>query len=73
MDMTAIRTCPSCGSENIKKVRRKWTGEHRGQKYSIEKLDFFECPECGERVYSPEAMRRIEHASPAFTGKASAC
>ena len=61
-----VNKCPSCGSAKIKKVRRKWSGEYKGQRYSITNLEFHECPDCGERVYDPEAMRAIEANSPAF-------
>jgi predicted RNA-binding Zn-ribbon protein involved in translation (DUF1610 family) len=33
----------------------------------VEKLEFHECPACGEKVYDREAMRAIEDKSPAFT------
>jgi len=64
--MIKITKCPSCGSEEIKKVRRNWTGECHGCTYSVENLEFYECPECHERIYDPEAMRAIEANSPAF-------
>jgi YgiT-type zinc finger domain-containing protein len=61
-----IAVCPSCGSDRIKKVRRDWSGEYRGQTYTVPSLEFHECPDCGERVYDRYAMRRIEAHSPAF-------
>jgi len=61
--MLEINTCPSCGSD---RVRRTWTGEFQGQRYSVPDLEYYECPRCGERVYNREAMRRIEARSPAF-------
>jgi len=64
--MIEIKTCPSCGSDKIKKVRHDWTGEFQGQAYTVPKLEFYECPNCGERVYDREAMRKIEEYSPAF-------
>jgi YgiT-type zinc finger domain-containing protein len=64
--MNEITKCPSCGSTKIKKVRRKWSGVFKGQTYTVDNLEFFECPDCKERVYSPQAMRAIEAASPAF-------
>jgi YgiT-type zinc finger domain-containing protein len=64
-----IDRCPSCGSDRIKRVRRKWTGRAHGEAYSVPALEFYECPDCGERVYDREAMRRIQAASPAFAGK----
>jgi YgiT-type zinc finger domain-containing protein len=64
--MLSITKCPTCGSDKIKKVRRKWICKVHGQTYSVPKLEFHECPACGEKVYDREAMRRIEAHSPAF-------
>jgi YgiT-type zinc finger domain-containing protein len=63
--------CPSCGSVKIKKVRRKWSDGYRGRHYTVENLEFYECPDCQERVYEPEAMRTIEASSPAFEKSAA--
>ena len=60
-----IRTCPSCGGR-IKRVRKKWQGTADGRKYSVPSLEFYECPNCGEKVYDAAAMQRIEAASPAL-------
>ena len=68
MTMKPIIRCPSCGSEKIRQVRRKWTGQYKGQQYTVDKLEFHECPDCGEKVYDREAMRKIEANSPAFAG-----
>ncbi len=64
--MLTITKCPTCGSDKIKKIRRKWTGTARGQTYSVPRLEFYECPSCGEKVYDREAMRKIEAHSPAL-------
>ena len=64
--MRPISVCPSCGSKNIKKMRRKWAGVYKGQPYTVDSLEFYECPECQEKVYDREAMRKIEANSPAF-------
>ena len=64
--MKTILTCPSCGSNRINKVHRNWEGEYLGQKYTVENLEFHECPDCGEKVYDREAMQVIEAQSPAF-------
>ncbi|PKO21442.1 MAG: hypothetical protein CVU38_14700 [Chloroflexi bacterium HGW-Chloroflexi-1] len=61
-----IRTCPTCGSDKIKKVQRDWTDEFEGQFYTVPNLEFWVCPNCGERIYDREAMRKIEAHSPAF-------
>jgi YgiT-type zinc finger domain-containing protein len=61
-----IKRCPTCGSGQIKKVKKDWKGEYQGKKYSVPSLTFYECPVCGERVYDRDAMRRIEERSPAL-------
>lgn len=62
-----IRICPSCGSRAIKPVRGTWRGDFAGKPYSVPGLRYFVCSACGEKVYSPEAMRRIQQRSPAFS------
>lgn len=69
--MLTITKCPTCGSNKFKKVRQKWTGKSHGQTYSVPRLEFQECPACGEKVYACQAMRKIEAHSPALA-KASA-
>ena len=61
-----ITRCPTCDSSKITKVRRIWTSRFDGLKYSVLRLEFHECPGCGEKVYDREAMRKIEMSSPAF-------
>ena len=43
--------------------------EYQGQRYTVPRLEFHECPDCGEKIYEPAAMRRIEAASPAFKAR----
>ncbi len=62
-----ITTCPSCGGKKIKRVQRNWTRSLNGKKYTVPKLEYYECADCGEKVYDREAMRKIEAHSPAFT------
>ena len=64
--MIEIKTCPNCESKEIRKVRRNWTGQYKGKTYIVPDLDYYECPDCGEKVYDREAMRRIEEKSPAY-------
>jgi YgiT-type zinc finger domain-containing protein len=66
MTMLKITTCPSCGSGKIKKVRRNRTGTFKGKRYTVPNLQYYECPNCGEKVYDRDAMREIEARSPAF-------
>ncbi len=65
--MLNIKHCPSCGSDKIKKVRRNWCGKFGDRVYTVPDLQFYECPNCGEKIYDPQAMRKIEARSPAFT------
>ncbi|NGZ95778.1 MAG: hypothetical protein CV089_06555 [Nitrospira sp. WS110] len=65
--MLTITKCPTCGSNKIKKVCRKWIGKFHGHAYTVPKLEFHECPDCGEKVYDREAMRKIEAHSPSLT------
>ncbi|MFN0105195.1 MAG: YgiT-type zinc finger protein [Bryobacteraceae bacterium] len=69
--MISITHCPNCGSGAVRPIRRDWTGETRGKSYTVPRLAFHECPDCGERIFDREAMRRIEERSPAFAGSIS--
>jgi YgiT-type zinc finger domain-containing protein len=64
-----ITICPSCGSDKIRKVRQDWAGKVGKQDYTVPSLEFYECPDCGERIYDRHAMRRIEACSPAYAKK----
>jgi YgiT-type zinc finger domain-containing protein len=64
--MLDIDTCPSCGSKRVRKVRRTITRVFKGRSYTVPNLEFHECPDCGEKMYDREAMRKIEACSPAF-------
>ncbi|MGH9852498.1 MAG: YgiT-type zinc finger protein [Blastocatellia bacterium] len=61
-----ITVCPTCGSDKIKLVRKDQTREFEGRVYTVPDLEFYECPDCGEEVYSPEAVRKIQAHSPAY-------
>ena len=61
--MLNITCCPTCGSDKIKKVRKTWVGQSGGKTYKVPSLVYHECPACGEQVFSPDAMRRIEACS----------
>ena len=64
--MIKITICPSCGDNKIKGVRRNWTGKFKGKTYMVPNLEYYECADCGEKVYDRQAMRKIEAYSPAF-------
>jgi YgiT-type zinc finger domain-containing protein len=61
-----INICPTCGSGKIERVRRNLSGRFAGRSYTVPFLEFHECPDCGEKVYDREAMRKIEATSRAF-------
>ena len=61
-----ITECPTCGSKRIKWVRRNWTDSFKDKLYVVPNLEFYECPDCGERIYDRDAMRKIEAHSPAY-------
>jgi YgiT-type zinc finger domain-containing protein len=58
--MIDLKTCPTCGSRRIRRVRRTVTRTSRGRQYTVPQLTFHECPNCGEQIFSPEAMEKIE-------------
>jgi endogenous inhibitor of DNA gyrase (YacG/DUF329 family) len=64
-----IVACPTCGSERIKLVCRAWKGKTGNISFSIPSLSYYECPECNEKVYPKEAMRKIEDFSPVFKNR----
>ena len=61
-----ITICPTCGSKKLKKVCRDWTDKYRGKTYTVPALEFYDCPDCGEKIYDRDAMRKIEAHSPAY-------
>jgi len=61
-----ITICPSCGSTEITKLCRDWTGSFERRPYTVPALEFYESPACGEKVYDRDAMRKIQQHSPAF-------
>jgi YgiT-type zinc finger domain-containing protein len=62
----SVSMCPTCGSSAIRKVSGSWTGNYKGKAYTVKALEYYACPNCNEKVYPPEAMRRIQQASPAY-------
>ena len=65
-DKLQIKTCPTCGSEKIRRVVRDITRKYKGQTYIVPKVGFYDCPNCGEKVYDHEAMSKIKTYSPAY-------
>lgn len=67
----SVSVCPTCGGSAIRKVSGSWTGNYKGEAYTVKALEYYACPNCNEKVYPPEAMRRIQHASPAYRKSAA--
>jgi YgiT-type zinc finger domain-containing protein len=67
-----VTHCPTCGSDQIKKVCRDWTGSYKGRTYGVPALEFYECPVCGERIFEREALVKIQASSPAFAKRSLA-
>lgn len=61
-----IKICPTCGSDQIRRVLRDITREIKGQSYIVPAVEFYECPVCGERIFDREAMAKIQSYSPAY-------
>ena len=55
----SITVCPNCGGTEIARIHGKWAS---AKGYEIPDLEYHACPDCGEKVYTPRAMRRIEQA-----------
>lgn len=62
-----LSVCPNCGSPEIQSARKDWSSSFHGEKYTVKALEYYSCPNCHEKVYPPEAMQRIQEASPAYS------
>jgi YgiT-type zinc finger domain-containing protein len=66
--MLKITTCPNCGSRKLKAVQRDLVRSFDGQPYTVPALEFHECPVCGEKLFGPDAMQKIQSVSPGYAG-----
>jgi YgiT-type zinc finger domain-containing protein len=55
-----LKRCPTCGSNKIHLVRGNFQTRFRGEKLVIPNLEREECPNCGEILFIPKAMRQLE-------------
>ena len=65
-DTLHIKTCPTCGSDKVERVVRDITRTYQGQIYTVPMVEFYDCPNCGEKVYDRKAMLKIQSYSPAY-------
>jgi YgiT-type zinc finger domain-containing protein len=61
-----IKTCPTCASDKIQLVVKDVIRKYKGQPYTVPAVEFYECPNCGEKVYDKAAIQKIETHSPAY-------
>jgi YgiT-type zinc finger domain-containing protein len=59
-----LKTCPTCGRRNLRLVTRDVECNFRGHEYTTPGVQFHECPDCGEKLYDREAMRKMEAHRP---------
>jgi YgiT-type zinc finger domain-containing protein len=64
MNTLQIKTCPMCGSKRIRLVKRDIESTRRGRTLIARDIEVEECPDCGERLFSLEAMELIESQRP---------
>jgi YgiT-type zinc finger domain-containing protein len=64
MNTLKINVCPICGSKRIRRVIRDVKSRRGGADYTARRIEVEECPDCGEQLFSPEALRRIADQRP---------
>ena len=61
-----IKSCPTCGSGKIRLIKKTLIRKYKGRAYTVPAVEFYECSNCGEKVYDKAAMQKIEAHSPAY-------
>jgi len=61
-----IKTCPTCGSDKIQLVVKDIIRKYQDQTYTVPAVEFYECLNCGEKVYDRVAIKKVESYSPAY-------
>lgn len=56
MNQIVVTTCPSCGSKRIRRVRRDVESRRHDEVFVARGIEVEECPDCGEQLFSPEAL-----------------
>ena len=52
--------CPTCGSSRMRSIVGDFRTSIQGQPVVVPDLERDQCPDCGEVLFSPAAMRRME-------------
>jgi ribosomal protein L32 len=61
-----IKFCPTCGGAKVKPVVSDVTRNRKYERYNVPTLEFYLCADCGEKIYTHEAMLKIQEESPAY-------
>jgi YgiT-type zinc finger domain-containing protein len=56
MRQLLIKTCPTCGSKRIRRVKRSVESRRGGEPFTARGIEVEECPDCGERRFGPDAL-----------------
>lgn len=62
-----IKTCPTCGSKRIRRIKRDIESRRGVDPYVAHDIEIEECPDCGERLFSPDALAAIRDQQPDIT------
>jgi len=64
MSQLKITVCPTCGSRKIRRVARDIQSRLQGSSFIARGIEIDEFPHCGERLFSPDAIREIDAQRP---------
>jgi YgiT-type zinc finger domain-containing protein len=64
MTKLVINTCPMCGSKRIRRIKRAIESRRGGSVFVAQGVTVEECPDCGERLFGPEALEEIAAQKP---------
>lgn len=64
MSKLVIKVCPMCGSKRIRRVKRDIESRKGGAVFTARGIEVEECPDCGERLFSPESLDAIASQKP---------
>jgi YgiT-type zinc finger domain-containing protein len=58
--MVNIKTCPTCGSRRVRRVREDAKLTIRGRRVVVPDVEFIRCDACGEQLFDHEANQKID-------------
>jgi YgiT-type zinc finger domain-containing protein len=64
MTSLTIKTCPTCGSKRIRRVKRNVPSKRGSQPFIAHGITVEACPNCGEVLFSPESLEAIDAQRP---------